>query len=267
MRVDDWSDAYPTAGTSRIMFDELLDPEHRGRSPRSSIDDRHGTGTSRPTSRTRTRSSCSARASTAARRRPVRRLLLARRQHVTWPLGPSLVIMPNDPTLVATQTRVSADAQRATSSTKTATRSPRTSAARTSSRSRRSQVVVADRPRATDADRSTRSQCLGDDVYVQFNTDGRPGVTRRWRGLDDCEFQFTPGIGMCSTAGTTCEVAKPSHCFERRTCDERRLVHRCVRIRRRVAMVMDQLRSKTHHLQVASRGRSTPRRLFGALVA
>jgi hypothetical protein len=137
---------------------------------------------------------------------------------ITWPLGPSLVIKPNDPTLIATssacQVTINANVVDKTgTAVDAAQRGPYKFGVAPI------QVVVIDPADESEID---ASQVWVDNIYVQFNTTvDESSFCDEGATMDQCEFTFTPDIGECSASGAPCEVQKNgSDCpMAAETCD------------------------------------------------
>ena len=124
---------------------------------------------------------------------------------ITWPLGPSLVIKPNDPTLIATNsacqvTILDVVTDKSGETVASGDRGPyKFSVAPI-------QVVLIDPADESEID---ASQVWVDNIYVQFNTTvDESSFCDEGAAMDECEFSFTPDIGTCETSGAPCEVAK-----------------------------------------------------------
>jgi hypothetical protein len=129
---------------------------------------------------------------------------------VTFPLGPSLVIKPNDPTLIATNTSCQVTINDNVLD-KTGNPVPAEQRGPYKFKTAPIQVVVID-----PSDKATipASQMTTDGVYVQFNTTVDPAsFCDDGAGMDECEFEFSNNThGICSTSTSAtgpviCEVA------------------------------------------------------------
>lgn len=209
--------AYPDGWYVRIMFDELLDPSVE---ELVEVLDDNGEGTDTYTG-------------TIANTHPVTLKCESVNggmvevdydgyyspsgNRVTWPVGPSLVIKPNDPKLIATNTPCEV-----TISDKVKDKSgepvPADQRGPYKFQVAPIQVVVIDPADGSEID---ASQVWGDNIYVQFNTTvDEASFCDEGSGMNECEFTFSPDIGTCSTAGTPCEVEKNgADCPSGETCD------------------------------------------------
>ncbi|MBL9014409.1 MAG: Ig-like domain-containing protein [Myxococcales bacterium] len=142
---------------------------------------------------------------------------------VTWPLGPSLVILPNDPTEVATgkQCRVTINDN---VTDKQGNKVPMAQRGPFTFKIAPIQVVLIDP--ADDAEAHSPvdgQQIYFDNFYVQFNTDiDESSMCDEGAGMDECEFSIGPeDTGHCSTGGEYCIVNGPACPTAGDTCEPR----------------------------------------------
>ena len=194
--VDEVTDAYPDGWYVRIMFDELLDPEIETLT--EVLDEDTGEPTGSYTG-------------SIAGTHPVKLecesvnggmvevdydgYYSPSGNRITWPLGPSLVIKPNDPTLVATSstcqvTILDAVTDKAGNPVASDQRGPYTFKVAPI------QVLEID---PGDGDTVDAYTPYGEGIYVAFNTTVDPAsFCDEGAGMDECEFSFTPDAGGAS---------------------------------------------------------------------
>jgi hypothetical protein len=221
--ADEVADAYPDGWYIRIMFDELLDPNIE---ELTEILDEDGMGTDTFSG-------------SIANTQPVKLecesigggfveveydgYYSPSGNAVTWPLGPSLVIIPNDATEVATnkQCRITINDNVTDKSGNKVPDSDR-EVGKFKFRIAPIQPILIDPPDDPSGDSPIDALLMfTDGVYVQFNTAIDPdSICDEGPGMDECEFTFSPDIGTCSVSGAACEVGKtPSGCPAAETCE------------------------------------------------
>lgn len=191
--VDEVTNAYPDGWYVRIMFDELLDPSIEELT--EIIDPDTGDATDTYTG-------------SIANTKPV----VLRCESVnggmvnvdydgyyspsgnrlTWPVGPSIVVKPNDPTLVATDTQCEITINE---NVVDKNGNPVDAAQRGPYKFRIAPVEVLE---IDPSDGATVDAALPyvDGVYVMFNTFVDPdSFCDEGTGMDECEFEFTPDAG------------------------------------------------------------------------
>lgn len=217
MTVPEVSDAYPDGWYIRVMFDELLDPEIETLTEILDSDGK-GTGTFE--------GSIAASHPVELKCESVNGGMVSvdydgyyqpAGNRVTWPVGPSLVIKPNDPTLIATNTSCELTLNTATILDKQGETVPTGDAGPYKFKVAPIKVIATD---PSDGSTIDASQVWGDNIYIQFNTKVNPAsLCDEGAGSDECEFTFTPDIGHCSTATKTpCEVGGTGGCPGTETC-------------------------------------------------
>jgi len=210
--VDEVTDAYPDGWYVRIMFDELLDPSVE---TLTEVLDDDGNGTDTYTG------SIADSHPVTLRCESVNGGMVEvdydgyyspAGNRLTWPLGPSLVIKPNDPTLIATSSKCEVTINDTVldkdgNAVETAQRGPyKFSVAPIT-------VLAIDPSDDPDGEAPIDASVMwSDGIYVQFNTAVDPGsFCDEGTGMDECEFTITPaapdGIGQCSTTGAPCVIA------------------------------------------------------------
>jgi hypothetical protein len=201
--------AYPDGWYVRIMFDELLDPAVEDLIPILDEDTGEPTdtytgsiaGTHPVTLRCESMSGGMVEVAYDGYYSPSG-------NRVTWPVGPSLVIKPNDPTLIATNTACEVTindivVDKSGEVVETAQRGPY------KFRIAPIQVVSF----APDDDPDGESPVTGtsiwyDNIYVQFNTTiDQSSLCDEGAAMDECEFDFTPQLGYCHQ-GTTATLRR-----------------------------------------------------------
>jgi hypothetical protein len=204
--ADEVTNAYPDGWYVRIMFDELLDPNIETLT--EVIDESTGEGTDTYTG-------------SIADTHPVKLECESMSgamvnvdydgyyspsgNRVTFPLGPSLVIKPNDPTLIATSSKCQVTINDNVTD-KTGNPVPADQRGPYKFQVAPIQVVLID---PSDGATIPASQVWVDNMYVQFNTTvDETSFCDDGPGMDECEFTFSPDIGECSTSGAPCDVAK-----------------------------------------------------------
>jgi hypothetical protein len=193
--VDEVTNAYPDGWYVRIMFDELLDPEIE---TLTEVLDEDGNGTdtyvgsivdSQPvTLRCESVSGGMVTVDYDGYYSPSGNRL-------TWPLGPSLVIKPNDPTLVATSSQCEVTIN---DNVRDKSGNPVPSDQRGPYRFQIAPIEVLAIEPADDPDgkRPVDPFVVYDGVYVQFNTFvDRTSFCDEGTGGNECEFSFTPDEG------------------------------------------------------------------------
>ena len=211
--ADEVVDAWPDGWYVRIMFDELLDPNIEELTEITDPDTGEGTDTFE---------------GSIANTRPVKLecesvgggfveveydgYYSPAGNAVTWPVGPSLVIKPADPTEVATgkQCRVTINdnvTDKSGNKVPAAQRGPYTF------KIAPIEVILidpADDPMGTAP--VDGQQIYFDNFYVQFNTTIDPtSICDEGAGMDECEFSIGPeDTGHCSTGGEYCIVNGPA---------------------------------------------------------
>ena len=130
---------------------------------------------------------------------------------VTWPLGPSLVIKPNDPTEVATgkQCRVTINDN---VTDKSGNKVPAAQRGPFPFKIAPIQVVLIDPSDDPEGHSPVDGQAIYfDNFYVQFNTEvDESSICDEGAGMDECEFTIGPeDTGHCSTGGEYCVVNGP----------------------------------------------------------
>jgi len=201
--------AYPDGWYIRIMFDELLDPEIE---TLTEIVDSNGEGTG------------TFEGSIAASR-PVELKCESVNggmvnvdydgyyqpagNRVTWPLGPSLVIKPNNPKLIATDTPCEMTILTDKILDKQGEAVPASD--RGPYPFRVAPIKILATTPEDDADGAvpvTGTSIWYDNVYVQFNTTiDQSSLCDEGAGMNECEFDFAPQLGWCYQ-GTTNTVRR-----------------------------------------------------------
>lgn len=202
--ADEVTDAYPDGWYIRIMFDELLDPEIE---TLTEVLDDDGNGTDAFTG------SIASTHPVTLRCESVNGGMVEvdydgyyspSGNRVTWPLGPSLVIKPNDATLIATSSACEVAINEIVkdkegNAVDTAQRGPYTFSVAPIR-------VLATEP-SDDADGEspvTGTSIWFDNIYVQFNTAvDQSSLCDEGTGMNECEFKFTPDLGYCHVGTTT----------------------------------------------------------------
>ncbi|MBA3462026.1 MAG: hypothetical protein H0T46_18850 [Deltaproteobacteria bacterium] len=221
--ADELVNAWPDGWYVRIMFDELLDPSIE---ELTEIKDEDGMGTDTFTG-------------SIKKSRPVKLecesigggfvevpydgYYSPSGNAVTWPLGPSLVIIPDAPKTVATnkQCRVTINdnvTDKSGMKVPDADRAP----GRFTFRIAPIQVIAIDPPDDPMGKTPIDAlQVFSDNIYVQFNTFvDAASFCDEGATMDQCEFTFSPDIGACSISGNPCEVGKtPSGCPGAEVCE------------------------------------------------
>jgi hypothetical protein len=206
------TNAYPDGWYIRIMFDELLDPEVE---TLTEVIDEDGNGTdtfvgsiadTHPvTLRCESVNGGMVEVDYDGYYSPAG-------NRITWPLGPSLVIRPNDATLIGTGSRCEVTindvvTDKDGTAVETGQRGPYTFEVAPI------QVLVVDPADDPDGEAPIDASVLfTDGIYVQFNTAVDPAsLCDEGTGMDECEFTFTPaaptGVGQCSVTGDPCLTA------------------------------------------------------------
>jgi len=191
--VSEVSDAYPDGWYIRIMFDELLDPEIE---QLIEILDENDQGTDQYTG------SIAAANPVTLRCQSVAGAMVTvdydgyyspAGNRITWPLGPSLVIKPNDPTLIATNAQCEITIN---DSVVDKDQTPVETSQRGPYRFRIAPISVLAIDPADDPDAESpvpATQLWFDNVYVQFNTEvDASSFCDEGTAMDECEFSFTP---------------------------------------------------------------------------
>lgn len=218
--ADPVTNAYPDGWYVRIMFDELLDPSIEELT--EILDPDTGEGTDTYTG-------------SIANTRPVKLecesvgggfvpveydgYYSPAGNAVTWPLGPSLVIKPNEPKSIATgkSCRVTLNDN---ITDKSGNKVPTTQRGAYTFKVAPIQVIAIDPPDDPMGESPIDAlQVINDNIYVQFNTFVDPlslctyfDPMNPFAGCDDATptrtFDFSPDVGICSTGGEPCDVSK-----------------------------------------------------------
>jgi hypothetical protein len=209
--ADEVTNAYPDGWYIRIMFDELLDPEIEELTEVKDPDTMEGTDTF---------------VGSIAKTHPVKLecesvgggfveveydgYYSPSGNAVTWPLGPSLVIKPNEPKSVATgkSCRVTINDNVVD---KSGNKVPSTQRGAYNFKIAPIEIVLIDPPDDPDGEAPIDAlQIFSDNFYVQFNTAvDEASLCDEGVGMDECEFTITPeDTGFCSTDGAACVVSK-----------------------------------------------------------
>lgn len=195
--------AYPDGWYVRIMFDELLDPSIEELTEIKDPDTMEGTDTF---------------TGSIANTHPVKLeceslgggfvevpydgYYSPAGNAVTWPLGPSLVIIPNEPKSIATNKacRVTINDN---VTDKSGNKVPTAQRGAYNFKIAPIQIVLIDPPDDAKGTSPVPGQTIWfDNFYVQFNTEVDPAsVCDEGTGMDECEFTITPeDTGICSSS-------------------------------------------------------------------
>ena len=207
--ADEVTDAYPDGWYVRIMFDELLDPEVETLT--EIIDPDTGEATDTFTGSIATTKPVTLRCESVNGGMvevDYDGYYSPSGNRITWPLGPSLVVKPNDPSLIATGSACEITindnvTDKAGNQVEASQRGPyKFSIAPIS-------ILAIDPSDDPDGESPIpASQVFVDNIYVQFNTEVQESsFCDEGTGMDECEFTFSPDIGECSISAAACEVA------------------------------------------------------------
>ncbi len=187
------TNAYPDGWYIRIMFDELLDPEIETLTPVTDPDTGEETGqmvgsiaTTHPV-----KLECES-VSGGMVEVDYDGYYSPGGNRITWPVGPSIVVKPNDPTLIATNTECQVTINDNVVD-KTGEPVPMADRGPYKFKSAPIQVLFTD---PADGDHVDASATWVDGLFVEFNTDVDPAsVCDEGAGMDECEFKYTPDEG------------------------------------------------------------------------
>lgn len=205
--ADEVADAYPDGWYVRIMFDELLNPDIEELTEIKDPDTGEGTDTYTGSiaNTLPVKLECES-VGGGFVEVPYDGYYSPAGNAVTWPLGPSLVIKPNEPKAIATgkACRVTINENVVD---KSGNKVPAAQRGPFSFKVAPIQVVTIDPPNDADGESPVDAQAIWfDNFYVQFNTAVDPGsLCDEGAAMDECEFSITPeDTGLCSTTGDFC---------------------------------------------------------------
>jgi hypothetical protein len=192
--ADEVTDAYPDGWYVRIMFDELLDPNVETLTEVTDEDTGQGTGVyvGSIASTHPVKLECESVTGGGMVEVDYDGYYSPSGNRITWPLGPSLVIKPNDPTLVATSSECQVTILDALTDKQGETVA---SDQRGPYKFKVAPIQVLEIDPA-DGDTVDAYTPYGDGMYVMFNTEVDPAsICDEGTGMDECEFSFTPDTG------------------------------------------------------------------------
>lgn len=203
--------AYPDGWYVRIMFDELLDTNIE---TLTEITDDEGEGTGTFSGSIRDANPVTLQCRSVTNNEFVNvdydGYYSPSGNRITWPVGPSLVIKPNDPTLVATGKECQVTINESVLD-KEGNPVPEAQRGPYTFKIAPIEVVYLDPPDDSAID---ALQIYYENVYVQFNTEPDPATfcdegptCATDPSTCTCEFQLSPEIGICTVSGTACDVA------------------------------------------------------------
>lgn len=199
--ADEVTDAYPDGWYVRIMFDELLDPNIETLTEVTDEDTGQGTGvfTGSIASTHPVKLECESVTGGGMVEVDYDGYYSPSGNRITWPLGPSLVIKPNDPTLVATSSECQVTILDAVTDKQGETVA---SDQRGPYKFKVAPIQVLS-VAPEDGDTVTGTSIWFDNIYVQFNTTVDQSSLCDEGAGTECEFGFTPELGYCYQGTST----------------------------------------------------------------